>query len=586
MKSCGVGRIGSRDRSPRGERRSNDALPHITLGFEMGIFDLFRKKPWALEPLTPPWQPLPSIHDDIAAQLAANVDAKTDAGLTSLPATYTLPDDDAVHPEGGIRWAAGALDGVMGHHGGGADEAQLRVRQLCKAIEDLLQTSSDENLRRLYDLTISAGVLGIVDDMVQTLVAQRDRLDAERFHALASYLARRGGHREAVKLGIALLGMLTTADDHATLTTLGTCDEFTLFVAVALNNQAPNQDAGHRQLFDLAQRVHGWGRVQLVERLVETKDPEIRAWLLRDGFRNGVMYEYLACICARAGELAKALANPELDDALLLSAAELLSALVSGQGGPAEGLDDYEDASRAVGSYLGQLIARRPENVQHLLTTASLRDYLQQADGWEARAAHAWTEPHRQRCLAIAEEVLAWPEWRDLTLKAQASDDKVVAWAGDAGAKILGIDSWEHHLRNVERDGAGSTSWFRLFEETNASRIDAVLSMAERVLPLAAIGVGAADQMGMGKEFVAHGGLEAVVQGLANYPGKGVRFIETALRSPVTRNRFGALRTLSAWGAERWPAGVVSMLEAAEGVEPVERVREAIGRVLRGELMG
>ena len=397
----------------------------------MGIFDIFRKKQWALEPLTQPWQPLPSIHDHIAAQLTANADAKSGGGVASLPATYTLPDDDAVHAEGGIRWAAGALDGVMGHHGGGNDEAKLRVQQLCKAIEDLLHTASDENLRRLYDLTVNGGVLGIVDDLVKTIVEQRERLDAERFYALASYLARRGGHREAVKLGIALLGMLTTAHDHAILTTLGTCDEFTLFVAVALNNQAPTQDAGFRQLFELAQRVHGWGRVQLVERLVETTDPEIRGWLLRDGFRNAVMYEFLACICARAGELAKALANPELDEALLLSAAELLSALVSGQGGPAEGLDDYEDASRAVGSYLGQLIARRPENVQHLLTTASLRDYLQQADGWKARAPHGWTEPHRLRCLAIAEEVLGWPEWRDLTLKAQASDDKVVASTGD-----------------------------------------------------------------------------------------------------------------------------------------------------------
>jgi hypothetical protein len=40
--------------------------------------------------------------------------------------------------------------------------------------------------------------------------------------------------------------------------------------------------------------VAGWGRIQTVRRLAGTQDPQIKAWLLRHGFRNQIMDEYLA----------------------------------------------------------------------------------------------------------------------------------------------------------------------------------------------------------------------------------------------------------------------------------------------------
>src|SRR5690606_17935690 len=105
-------------------------------------------------------------------------------------------------------------------------------------------------------------------------------------------------------------------------------------------------------------------------------------------------------------------------------------------------------------------------------------------DGWEARRERGWSEPHRQRCLSMARDILTWPEWRELALHAQAAEDKALAWKGDTAARLLGIDSWAHHLHKVELEGARSGSWFRLLEETDTSRIDAVLEVAERVLLL------------------------------------------------------------------------------------------------------
>ena len=141
--------------------------------------------------------------------------------------------------------------------------------------------------------------------------------------------------------------------DRPTLEALGAHEEFTLFVAVAL----ANLHAGEHALWELAKRVDGWGRIQLVYRMTETKDPEIRAWMLRDGFRNSVMDEYLAYTCAVAGGLLEALAPDHIDDALFDGASDIIAALA--RGGPAEDLFALPDREATVARWLDHVEARR-----------------------------------------------------------------------------------------------------------------------------------------------------------------------------------------------------------------------------------
>ena len=49
---------------------------------------------------------------------------------------------------------------------------------------------------------------------------------------------------------------------------------------------------------------------ELVERLADTQAHDIKRWLVREGYRNTIMYEYLAYTCATAGALAEELAPP------------------------------------------------------------------------------------------------------------------------------------------------------------------------------------------------------------------------------------------------------------------------------------
>src|SRR5690606_11443938 len=84
--------------------------------------------------------------------------------------------------------------------------------------------------------------------------------------------------------------------------------------AVALSNR--DNEPGPLTL-ELARKVHGWGRLHVVELLSESPGLDVRRWLLTEGYKtklpggNG----YLALLCARAGRLNRALARMRKEDA-------------------------------------------------------------------------------------------------------------------------------------------------------------------------------------------------------------------------------------------------------------------------------
>lgn len=123
----------------------------------------------------------------------------------------------------------------------------------------------------------------------------------------------------------------------------------------------------------LAQKVDGWGRIHLVERLASASSPQIKDWLLRSGFRNSIMYEYLAYACATGGGLKIALLDKTVDDELLDAAGEIVGALIAE--GPMEDINDYADAAVVVSRYLHHLESRAPK-LQHFVVVDSIVRYL------------------------------------------------------------------------------------------------------------------------------------------------------------------------------------------------------------------
>ena len=170
---------------------------------------------------------------------------------------------------------------------------------LLHLVKTYCEAPSRANKAKLYEYVIQNPVVSLIDPLLQSLAAE-SRLNHHRLFELARSLAAQSPDRETVKLGIALLGLFRSDDNLEIFRTLGRHDEFTMYCGVALENTAdePEGELGAlRRMFTAGVELH------IVERLESTNNAEIKEWLLRDGYKNSVMYEYLAYTCATTGGL-------------------------------------------------------------------------------------------------------------------------------------------------------------------------------------------------------------------------------------------------------------------------------------------
>ena len=516
-----------------------------------------------------PWQHHPSIYEHVKAHIRRGQNHLADGG-------DALPDEDRLAARVEIRWVPGGMDGVFGLHVGSGDAGQ-QASEAASFIAAYCKAPSIENKLRLYKWLVERSVIDFVDPLLKSLRGQSG-LDIKRLHDLALSLATESVDREPVKAGIAILGMFSGQSDKEVFQTLGRHEEFTLYCAVALANtsERPEED-----LWELAKGVNGWGRIHVVERLAETGNPGVKEWLIREGYSNSIMNEYLAYTCAKAGDLRAALDADHIDDGLLLAAGEIIDALLAG--GPAEDMDDYEDGAAVVGAYLKHL-APRASRTPELLTVINVRSWLSDEDSdWTAREAKGWTPENRADFIRTCEEIANRPVWRQIVLKELQSDDEKTFYNAARAADLLVIDTWDVHWQRLQDAPLTFGRWYAVMQKCNEHRISDVVALAEKALPLEQIASGPGNEMGLGREYEANRCLDFILQDLGRFPKQGVPLVKAGLHSPVISNRNMALRALSGWGKSRWQQGIEQMLREALAREPEAQVRDWMQKVLDGK---
>jgi hypothetical protein len=525
---------------------------------------IFGWSSWGLPTDWAPWGERPSIYEHIQAHVVPERPGMTEGG-------ETLPDEG----EEGIRWAAGAFDGAFGHHGGGASEADT-AQEILAALRAALAKASRPNVERLYGLLAENSALEYVDPLLEKIAADRE-LDPERLRTVARWIATRAADRNAVKAAVAVLGLFPGEEDRELLLTLGRHEELTLYAAVALANALPSPD---ETLWELGCNVAGWGRIQVVERLAKTRDPRIRRWLLVEGYRNSVMIEYTAAICARAGGLRAELGKEDPGEDVITAAGDLLVALIEGEEGPSEGIGSYEDGGLVVERFLEHLRSRA-RDLDHFVAVDHIQSFLLDEEvDWETLERFGWTPERRNLLLRDCEEIRARPGWKDLVRQGLASEDRDHFFTAARVAEVLGLDPWEEYFRRLVAGDA--VCWYHVMRTEDPERIDRVIALAQERIPLEEIATGPADELGLGPGYAEHGNLDWILQDLRRFPGRGWPLLRAGLRSPVVRNRNMALQALSVWGRDRWEPETEMLLRRALRHEPDEGVRERIEMVLAG----
>lgn len=450
------------------------------------------------------------------------------------------------------------FEGIRTHHGAaGAGEADA-ILDLVARIGALTSGPPDNAaLEALHEAAAAVSPLGVADVLVRECT-ERD-LDGGRLREVGRWLAENGGRRAAVAVGIILLGVAGDTRDRSLLLLLGALEDLTLYATVALLRSQPDRD---RAVFELARRVDGWGRIHAVERLAGTGDPEIKGWLLREGYRNGIMNEYLAHLAATTGDLAGALAADPVDDDLIDGAGGILLALCNG--GPARDMTDYEDGPVAVERYLVQ-VGRRPPVLGRMAIVGTLDRSL---------AGLPWDGPVRAALSARCTGLTDRADWRATLTDAVGSDDLEVFRPAIWPATTIGVpirDRLKHHLPAAPFD---MDLWWPLVDDPGD--FDEVVELATELLPLDDLATGP------GSTFALFAGptgvLDVVVSRLADHPGTGWPLIRAALSNETIHNRNMALQALAAWPTV--PAEVAAAVREAARIEPDDRLRAAMTALL------
>jgi hypothetical protein len=518
--------------------------------------------------------PFPRDRASILSLIRAGVAERGNASVELRVELPAAEEEENQGPER-IRFVAGALDALVG--GPDSSTKQTKARTLVAAMTKMLRQPSTGAFEALWRVLRDGKTNSIVDETLNRLASEAAQR-REALAALSRRLINEAPDVETVKMGVAILGISGAPDDASLILEIGQSDEFTLYSAVALANLLPDCEA---ELWRLAKSVHGWGRIAAVERLANTRNEQIKAWMLRDGFRNSIMYEYLAYIAATAGQMLQTLSAPEIDDELLLASAEILSALI--MGGPAEQIENYRDGPAACVAFLGHALTRESPPLSIVSAVADIKR-LGEGERIEGlKALPGWSPQVFLDIRTCTAAFLQKPGVRAAIEAGLRSDEP---WGPHFVAARLapafGIDPWPFHLdRQRRRIG---DNWWHLMQTEDANRVDEVIALARGQLDLALVGSGPSSALGLGPGFRDDSAVDFIVQDLRRFPGHGADFIEVGLNGRSIRLRHMAINALRDWGREHWPEGMDSAVKAALLREPEQDVRDRMKLLLAGKL--
>ncbi len=262
-----------------------------------------------------------------------------------LPDGFSLPQD--TEDKSGLHFADGAMDGIAVYHMAGAEPGEDQCVLMERAVRAAAAGSADQADALFLQLGQEARALTMIDTLQAWVIDHRQELNAQNLWNYACHAMMDAQDRECVKFGMSLLEVFQTADRPSVrnaVRILGLSDEFTLF-SVFIMRRWPD---GNEEIWNLAQRVHGWGRVHAVECLEPATDA-IREWLLTEGVRNHIMYSYSALTCWQKADAADALKR-ELTRKEFSGIRDIIGGLLDE--GPVQGISAIENANDAILDFL------------------------------------------------------------------------------------------------------------------------------------------------------------------------------------------------------------------------------------------
>lgn len=444
-----------------------------------------------------------------------------------LPNDFSLPFNKTSPNQ--LRFIPGAKDGIGIFHFGVKSSEEVS-KKIVKLLKNDWKKGSISSQNEIAELLRECSTLSVIDPILDSIRQDRKGIDIDNLFDFACRLAFQSSDEELVKLGIGLLGLLDLSNKQDIidkLLVLALYEEFTLYVIVAFSNYQNGNDL----LFKIAQKVDGWGKIHAVERLEPTSD-EIREWILRKGCANAVMNAYLGLECANKGNLIGALHQDTIDNELFEGISVIIDALLDE--GPVEGISAYEHAEEALQHYL-QIASEHIETITQFWRILNLQSWLISAQ-----------IANRDELLKICDDIINIEVWRKMVLEILNNpDDKQFFYASHVASR-LNMDVSELIFKAIKQNPVEHCVYISIVYK-NPEYANELTKIYEEILPLDDMATGMGDFLFAESLAHEHNCLDFVLQELKNYPKMGEKLVQTALKSPVTRERNRACNVMEEW---------------------------------------
>lgn len=279
----------------------------------------------------------------------------------------TQPIECKIIPGTELHWAPGAADGAYFLHFKQEDD-EARAAEAFALFDKCIRNPSVLTIKSFYNYFFENTFVYFEYPFRHLLAEEQPDLTAkqeieyiEKAVMLGQWLIKNSPDIEQVKVGIGLLCVFQARSQESIelIKVIARHDEFTFFAINTLNSFAHNQGTIDytKELLELVYVVEGWGRIFIIFELLKLPlKPDIKQWLLREGYKNSINYQYTAYAVAVAGDLLEELKVAQVDEKLLDGAAAILSALC--ESGPMQSLQQLPNGAAIAELFLQHMSQR------------------------------------------------------------------------------------------------------------------------------------------------------------------------------------------------------------------------------------
>ena len=486
---------------------------------------------------------------------------------TSIQPNGELPEDFKLPPKdpNGVPWADGALDGVCIYHLVENEEDIEPLKNIVFQISEGKFEEAQNNLENLDFFMISRR-----DSLLNWIIQEQKQINIDNLCEFTISQLSTSKNIEVIKFCLCVLEIIkleTEKDTIEKVKILALSDEFTLYCLNILKNLKNSNE----EIFEIAKKVKGWGRIYSVKYLKVTND-EIKEWILEEGCHNYIIPAYTAYTCAKKINLVEILNEDKISSKKFNDISYLMNALLDEEA--ITGISNLEDRELLIERYLekAKTLASTEEDYYAVIT---LKEYIKN------------NKEINNELIKICDEILNSEKTRNIV------KELLKEGYGYNIAKYLGIDIDKYILEYLQDNPLKNP--YIVFNISERENMEKLVSLIEKKLTLEKLEGVPTDKFysknEKNKEYIF---LDTIIKKLGNfgrtegkfvvsvypvdptasmdepenYIGIGENLIICALNSPYVDIRYNAVNTLESWKEK----GYILSNEIIENIKKLEKL--------------